>query len=696
MAEKKVSVRLAAVGGKELKGEFVAIGAAAKDALAGIGANSNSAEAGMNSVEAAAERARRSFEELSVKAANSAAAMRTTAAAASPMVDQINRLTGVTPAIGQTTAEYLQQGQALDQLRAKYNPVYAAIQRYRNTVSEVKSAHLQGAISAQEMAAAIQRERRVTLDSIAAIKGRTTAIMGMSQATGVARFRTQQMFFQLNDIGVSLAGGMNPFVVMAQQGTQIAQIYGFGNGGVGAALRDVSGLVSGLVRRFWPVAAAVGAVSAVIGGLTREINNTTDATVTFGDTAKAIWQTVISGLDTLLRPAIEAISEWFWTAWDWAVDATVSAVNSIINNAKILVLGIKTAMDTVPDYFRAAFSLAVSYVITKMHDMVWYVGQAVNGIAEGLNSVFNTDLSTDNFSGILDMLSQKSGEASEAATAAANRATAAWGEFGAKAQEIANENPMGELFDTIRDRAIENSLNRISDGLDKVGGSARRAGEQVKEGMDQIKQSLADYAREAQDTGKGLSDALTNGFKSAESAFRKFTETGKFDFRGLVQSIIADLATLTFKAGVLGPLAEWLSGAIGSGGGFLGTLFGSIMHDGGVVGAGGPQRAVPAAAFAGAERFHGGGWPGLRPDEVPVIAQRGERIWSRREVAQGMAQSRRTDGAVDVRIMMEDGNLVPVIERVSGRVAARVTSAGMQTVQRNFGNSLDNHFARRD
>ena len=42
---------------------------------------------------------------------------------------------------------------------------------------------------------------------------------------------------------------------------------------------------------------------------------------------------------------------------------------------------------------------------------------------------------------------------------------------------------------------------------------------------------------------------------------------------------------------------------------------------------------VPALAFAGAPRMHSGGWAGLRPDEVPAILQRGERVLSRREAA---------------------------------------------------------------
>ena len=359
------------------------------------------------------------------------------------MVDQINRLTGVTPAIGKTTAEYLQQGQALDQLRAKYNPVYAEIQRYRTAVSEVKAAQLQGALTADEMTAAIQRERRASLDSIAALKGRTVAINGMSAATRVGMLRTQQMFYQANDIGVSLISGMNPFVVMAQQGTQIAQIYGFGNGGVGAALQDISNLLGGLVRKFGPVLAIAGAFSAVIGTMTGEINKTADVTVTFGDTALAVWQTIRDGLFSVLRPAIEKISGWFSTVWGWVVDGAIAAGNLILNTMKITALGIKTAADTIPEYFRAAFSLAVSYVVTKMHDMVWYVSRAVNGVAEGLNSVFDTNLSTDNFSGILDTLSQKSGDAFEASQEAAGRASAAWSDFGKTVRDTVNEKPVG-------------------------------------------------------------------------------------------------------------------------------------------------------------------------------------------------------------------------------------------------------------
>jgi hypothetical protein len=62
--------------------------------------------------------------------------------------------------------------------------------------------------------------------------------------------------------------------------------------------------------------------------------------------------------------------------------------------------------------------------------------------------------------------------------------------------------------------------------------------------------------------------------------------------------MIADLAKLAARRFILGPIANALSGALGGAGG----LFANILHAGGVVGAQGPGRMVPALAFAGAPR----------------------------------------------------------------------------------------------
>ena len=170
------------------------------------------------------------------------------------------------------------------------------------------------------------------------------------------------------------------------------------------------------------------------------------------------------------------------------------------------------------------------------------------------------------------------------------------------------------------------------------GGSGGGAAEKIVTGWRAVSEALNSYATDALNWGKGLGETLTSAFSGAESAFRSFVETGKLDFKGLVRSILADLAVLAFKNAVLGPIANALSGAFGGGG----SVAAAVSHAGGIVGISGHTRAVPAAVFVGAPRMHGGGtvgtagsWAGLRPDEVPTILQRGERVLSRAEVARG-------------------------------------------------------------
>lgn len=68
------------------------------------------------------------------------------------------------------------------------------------------------------------------------------------------------------------------------------------------------------------------------------------------------------------------------------------------------------------------------------------------------------------------------------------------------------------------------------------------------------------------------------------------------------------------------------------------------------------MRRVPALAFADAPRMHAGGWAGLRPDEVPAILQRGERVLSRREVSAGMASSGPQRLEISVQVEGARGN----------------------------------------
>ena len=183
--------------------------------------------------------------------------------------------------------------------------------------------------------------------------------------------------------------------------------------------------------------------------------------------------------------------------------------------------------------------------------------------------------------------------------------------------------------------ALAAGLNDTAAAADGAGAAARDAGAAATEtaetaltGWRAVTAALADYAAKAREIGGDIGQALVGAFTSAETAIGDFVKSGKLDFRDLVTSMIAELAKLAARRFILGPIANALSGALGGTG-----VSASILHAGGLVGAPAPNRMVPAMAFAGAPRMHNGGWAGLRPDEVPAILQRGERVLSRREVA---------------------------------------------------------------
>ena len=235
------------------------------------------------------------------------------------------------------------------------------------------------------------------------------------------------------------------------------------------------------------------------------------------------------------------------------------------------------------------------------------------------------------------------------------------------------------------------SADRLATALTSTQGAATAAGNAAREagrtaadgsqeaatGWQAVTKSLADYAKDAMDWGKGLGQTLVNGFQSAETAFRNFVETGKLDFKGLVASILADLAVLQFRKAVLGPIADALSGAFGGfGGGSAVTA--AVSHAGGVVGISGYSRQVPALAFAGAPRMHSGGWAGLRPDEVPTILQRGERVLNRREAAQYGSD---TGGMSRVRIELGDGLVGSILDRASSQ-SVQIVQGSLQEYDR--------------
>ena len=138
------------------------------------------------------------------------------------MQDRINSMVGIgTTAAKEWNGVLADQQKELDRLRAKYSPLFAIISNYKNAVADIRQAHAAGAISANEMTAAIQRERQAALASTAAIKGRNSALASQPKTSS---FNTANIASQFQDIGVTAAMGMSPIQIALQQGTQLSAV----------------------------------------------------------------------------------------------------------------------------------------------------------------------------------------------------------------------------------------------------------------------------------------------------------------------------------------------------------------------------------------------------------------------------------------------------------------------------------------
>jgi hypothetical protein len=323
--------------------------------------------------------------------------------------------------------------------------------------------------------------------------------------------------------------------------------------------------------------------------------------------------------------------------------------------------GITATAGSFADDFRAlgadiegVWSQLMAFLSRKWSEFLEQIGPTFNAVAEEIGS----DTRIDWFGALsqASMLEHAAGNAGHMADryrqrAATNRAEAFDGvspAMTALGHAMSDGEDVGsEALDQATDSAerFETAPTAAGSAAGKAGAAAKAAGDTATGSLNSLTRVLSDYAGKARDVSKDIGQSLVGAFQSAENAVGEFVKTGKLTFRDLVTSLIADLARLGARKFILGPIAEALGGALGGAGG----IFADILHAGGMVGASAPGRMVPALAFAGAPRMHAGGWAGLRPDEVPAILQRGERVLSRRE-----AQGYGTGGNVTVNIHARD------------------------------------------
>ncbi len=161
---------------------------------------------------------------------------------------------------------------------------------------------------------------------------------------------------------------------------------------------------------------------------------------------------------------------------------------------------------------------------------------------------------------------------------------------------------ISQVYDDMVKKANETTFN-----------SSKSLEDGFRRGFLNIQKDIDDFASLAE-------SAVKNAFNNMENTLTSFISTGKASFSDFASSILNDLSRIIIRQSITKPLMDG-----------LGSYFGFAMaHTGGIIGADSlATKFASSLMFVGAPRFHGGGIVG---DEVPIIAKRGEGVFTREQM----------------------------------------------------------------
>jgi trimeric autotransporter adhesin len=150
----------------------------------------------------------------------------------------------------QRAADVAAYGNALDDLRAKYNPVFAASRQYETELAGVSDALAKGAITSDEAAAATERVTAAYAAANQPLGGAVKASQTLTAENNNAAFATRQLAVQSVQFFSSIESGAPVLLSFIQQGHQVLDVAlatGTGFGVVGTAIKSAWGAISSFV-----------------------------------------------------------------------------------------------------------------------------------------------------------------------------------------------------------------------------------------------------------------------------------------------------------------------------------------------------------------------------------------------------------------------------------------------------------------
>lgn len=526
----------------------------------------------------------------------------------------------------------------------------------------------------------------------------TTAEQGARRYQNAMRSSTVQtsnLAAQLNDIGVQLAGGQSPFLIALQQGTQINQALGSGVGARGA----VSALAGAFTSLLNPVSLAtiaiIGLGGEAIQYFTTLLSSGEKSAEVLEKQAELIRNIAKEWGDTI--PAIREYADELERAQKIAAlqqgaqiinEQTLEDVKTSIKDASVEVSNLVNELQTAGEESDVILALQQAFnEFTSAANDGSLKLEDVQRVQDALSAAINSSgiPSLDSFRKMFDNLSasalaaagsvQKLNAETGAATTALYPSQGAYGGV----ERSADGNIQNGGFMTPENGPTPERRPLIElEGLPgrKSGKTRDAAAEKIKREKEAVVELIAQLQFEhdmigATDVERAKANALRQaGAVATEEQRAKIAELVEQTYaereailaskdamlelqdasRDVLQGIVSDLRDgkngADILANALDRVASRLldsafdslfSGGLGKGGVFGGKLIPGILHSGGIAGRDGygHGRSVSPSVFAGAPRYHNGGIAGLKPDEVPAILQKGERIIPRNASSSG-------------------------------------------------------------
>jgi hypothetical protein len=196
----------------------------------------------------------------------------------SSLQQRINAATGIgTSDTARRAADIAAYGRGLDDLRAKFDPLFAAERQHAEYVQKANTAFKVGAIDQDVLGAALARENKAFEAQVAAIR---------NASAGHAQLSTQAMALQhsLRSMAEGIAMGIPPSQMLGMQLSHLSYAAS-GPGGLSGAVKEVGAALLGVVN---PTTIAATGIAAVTTGAIA---------------AYASWKEFALGLDDVAKQA---------------------------------------------------------------------------------------------------------------------------------------------------------------------------------------------------------------------------------------------------------------------------------------------------------------------------------------------------------------------------------------------------------